>query len=354
MVRNNNNSNEKTVNKPSSLPNTHWSAWLVTACVMIVNTACAMMWMTFPSAPVSIHWMQVDLTQLNWLSNVAAISNAVFSLVAAYAYEKFGVKACIVGAGCINLIGCWIRCIAILVSPEKRYPVVLLGQAIASIGGPFVYNLIIVAVVSTACAIPMMLTPSKPEHAPSMSASTNRMTVWQGTKELIKSFQFWTICIPTAANAGMFFNISVVLVQSTIPFGYTEQQGGVAACMLMLSAFVGGIVPNAYGVILCLCFLIGFFSMGLFPVQLEYAVEISFPVPESVSSNIIWAMSTAFLLVFTVICDSLRAGPEANPPNNMTKSMIASAIMVCVGSIPTIWLKGDMKRMAVDQEAAIQ
>ncbi|KAI7849847.1 major facilitator superfamily domain-containing protein [Circinella umbellata] len=428
--RYNSNNNDKTV------VGTHWSAWYVTACVMIVNAACAIMWTTMSSAPVStMEWMQVDLTKLNWLSNVAAISNATFSLVAAYAYERFGIKTCLVGSAFINCIGCWIRCIAIMVAPEKRYFIILLGQVIASIGGPFVYNiapklvsvwfapkdriiantlislsigmlispllmprlangasqvpftLIVVAIISTACAIPIIFTPSKPKSSPSMSAVANRMTIWEGVKTLSKSFQFWTICILTAINGGMYFTMSVVVIEAATPFGYSEQQSGIAASLLMLGGFISGsmigywigktqqhlliiklltpmvcgtytmvifeVVPNAYGVLLCLCFMIGFFAMGLFPVQLEYAMEISFPVPESVSSNIIWSIATVFLLIFTVLMDALRAGPDATPPNNMTMSMVAAAIIMCVGSIPCIWLKGDMKRMAVDQEAIV-
>ncbi|KAI9484967.1 major facilitator superfamily domain-containing protein [Zychaea mexicana] len=328
---------------------------------MLVNCACAMMWVTGSSAPNTMAaWMHVDLTQLNWLSNVAAISNAIFSLVAAYAYERFGVKVCIVVTGCINFIGCWIRCFAIIVAPEKRYILVMLGQVVSSIGGPFVYNLflygllqnilIIIAVIATVSTIPVMLTPSKPKNAPSVSADIDRMGVWEGFKTLAKDFQFWTICISTAVNVGMFFTICVVVIEAATPFGYTEQQSGIAASMLMLSGFIGGVVENGYGILLCICFMIGFFSMGLFPVQLEYACEISFPVPESVSSNIIWSLSTAFMLVFTIVTDALRAGPTASPPNNMTMSMIATAILVSVGSIPCIWLKGDMKRMAFDKQ----
>jgi MFS-type transporter involved in bile tolerance (Atg22 family) len=56
------------------------------------------------------------------------------------------------------------------------------------------------------------------------------------------------------------------------------------------------------------------------------------------------------MLIFSVIIDSLRAGPEADPPNNMKLSMIVVAVIVAVGSIPVIWLKGDLKRLAVDME----
>lgn len=56
------------------------------------------------------------------------------------------------------------------------------------------------------------------------------------------------------------------------------------------------------------------------------------------------------MLIFCVIIDSLRAGPEADPPNNMKLSMIVVAIIICVGSLPSVWLKGDLKRLAFDLE----
>lgn len=49
--------------------------------------------------------------------------------------------------------------------------------------------------------------------------------------------------------------------------------------------------------------------------------------------------------------DALRAGPEADPPNNMRLSMIVVVCIVGIGSIPIFWLKGDLKRLAFDKEA---
>jgi hypothetical protein len=62
----------------------------------------------------------------------------------------------------------------------------------------------------------------------------------------------------------------------------------------------------------------------------------------------IWSMVTAFMLVFSVMIDALRAGPDANPPNNMTNSIIAMIVVSAVGCIPVIWLDGTLKRLAVD------
>lgn len=62
-----------------------------------------------------------------------------------------------------------------------------------------------------------------------------------------------------------------------------------------------------------------------------------------------WTLVTAFMLIFTVITDALRAGPTADPPENMQMSMVACAVLVTIGSMPCIWLKGDLKRLAIDR-----
>ncbi|KAI9321652.1 major facilitator superfamily domain-containing protein [Dichotomocladium elegans] len=407
-------------------------AWIVTLAIMMVNAAASMMWTTGSSAPLTLSdWMSVDLSKVNWLSNVCAINNSVFSILCIWAYEHFGVKRCVAFAAIINCTGCWIRYLAAFAPIEHRYPIVMTGQTIAAIGGPFIYNiapklvsvwfapadrgignmlaslslgmlaspliipylanttdhiprmLLAISVIATICSIPILLVPSRPKVAPAASAFAARTSVWEGIKTLLKSGQYWNIAIMTAVNAGMYFTIAVVIIEAAAPYGYSEQQSGIAGALLMFSGFVGGgmigywigktgqhlmmikiftplnamvyimliwqIIPNGYGALLCSCFSIGFFSMGLFPAQLEYACEISYPIPESVSSNITWAIVTAAMLIFTVITDALRAGPDANPPNNMHMSMIASAIIVSVGSLPCIWLKGEMKRLAIDQ-----
>lgn len=71
-------------------------AWIVLVSIMLVNAACNIMWTTCSSAPTpSAEWMQIDFDQLNWLSNACAIVNTLLSLPAGWAYEQFGIKACV-------------------------------------------------------------------------------------------------------------------------------------------------------------------------------------------------------------------------------------------------------------------
>lgn len=136
--------NEKSIShqqQQSYEEKTSTAAWIEALICVGLNSSCAIMWMTAPSTPsVMSAWMDCSLTQLNWLSNAAAICNTLFSLLTAWAYEKIGIKASIILCGVINTAGCWIRCIAILVPSEKRFPIVMLGQVVASIGGPLIYK----------------------------------------------------------------------------------------------------------------------------------------------------------------------------------------------------------------------
>ncbi|CDS05192.1 hypothetical protein LRAMOSA07721 [Lichtheimia ramosa] len=243
------------------------------------------------------------------------------------------------------------------------------------------------AAIATVCAIPIMLMPALPKVPPANSAASPRLSVCEGVKQLVKSKDYWFIAIPAIVNAGMFYTMTVVIIEAAVPYGYNEQQSGIANALLMISGFAGGgiigywigrtgehlamiklftpivcgmfvmvnfqIFPNAYGALLCMCALLGFFSIGLYPSQLEYASEILYPIPESVSSNVTWSLVTAGMLIFTVVTDTLHAGPEADPPNNMEMALMVCSIIVCVGSLPVIWLKGELKRLAIDRASSI-
>ncbi|KAI8647187.1 major facilitator superfamily domain-containing protein [Parasitella parasitica] len=344
-------------------------AWIETLVCMGVSTSCAFMWTTGASAPnVMSQWMNVSLSQINWLSNASAICNTVFSLLTAWAYEKIGIKASIVLCAVINTVGCWIRCIAIILPIEKRYPVVMAGQFIASIGGPLIYNLlqsglrpkivvsqtpcylIIVASISTVFTIPTFFIPNKPKVPPSATATLERTPFWQGVKQVVTNMQFWWIAIITSVSMGMVFSVSVLIMEAISPFGYTEQQAGICAALIVFSGCFGGVIPDAFSVVVIACIINGFCSYALFPVYLEVASEITYPVSESISSCVLWTLCSLTMVVFSLIIDALRAGPNASPPNNMNTSMIVVAGIMFVGNLPCLWIKGDLKRSKVDNE----
>ncbi|KAI9022282.1 major facilitator superfamily domain-containing protein [Phycomyces nitens] len=407
-------------------------AWVNLVAVVFVNISCALTWMTVSSSPdVSAEWMEASLSQVNWLSNVSAIINSLLSLTTPWAYEILGLKKVVILAGMVNATGCWIRCIAILVSPDKRYYLVMLGQSIGAIGGPFVFSiatkfvavwfatkdrgvanailaiqlgmmisplimpeladtpentprmLLAVAGIATVVLIPPFLLPGKPKVQPSPSASEIRMPFRNGMALLLKNRNFWLATFLCSSNIGMSYSVSVLVMQAIMPYNYSAQESGICAAVIVLGGFFGGvmtgywvgvtsqylmllkmfapmsaisyimlifqIVPNGFGVIVSACLLIGFFSYAVFPVYLEFSSEITYPVPESLSSSLTWALCTTFMLIFSVLIDALREGPDANPPYNMHKATIVMAVIMCVTTIPVFWLKGDLNRLRLDK-----
>ncbi|KAL0141012.1 major facilitator superfamily domain-containing protein [Mucor lusitanicus] len=412
---------------------TSTAAWIETLVCIGVSTSCAFMWTTSASAPnVMSQWMDVSLSQINWLSNASAICNTVFSLFTAWAYERIGIKTSIILCAVFNTIGCWIRCIAIVLPIEKRYPLVMAGQFIASIFGPLIYNLaakfvavwfapkdrgiantvlsvqagmalaplllpmlaptiqdvpkmlIIVAGISTVFTLPTFFIPSKPKVPPSTTATLERTPFWQGVREVVTNMQFWWIAIITSVSMGMVFSVSVLIIEAISPLGYTEQQAGLCAALIVFSGCFGGgmtgywlgkssqhfmlikmftpmvvfsyvififlLRPDAFSVVIIACIINGFCSYALFPVYLEVASEITYPVSESISSCVLWTLCSLTMVIFSLVIDALRAGPDASPPNNMNTSMIVVAGIMAVGNLPCIWIKGDLKRSQVDNE----
>ncbi|ORX50180.1 MFS general substrate transporter [Hesseltinella vesiculosa] len=333
-----------------------WQAWVVQAAVMILNAAVNLTWLTASSAPEATSiWLHVSLPILNWLANASAIINTIVSIPTAWAYERFGIKTTLLIAALINMTGCWIRFMAVFVAPDYRYTLVMLGHAFAGIAGPMTTNLLlsdvkllVIAIVGTVAAAVIPFIPSKPKFSPSVSATQERLNVWAGIKNLFQNKEFIWLLILSSTAIGMALCYSAIIMEAIIPFGYTEAQAGLCVAILFISGFVGAVLPNAFSVVILACIANGFFSYGLISVYLELASEVTYPVPESVSNCVISATCTITAFLFTVMLDALRAGPESTPPLHMQNSCIAAALIVAIGSLPCLFLKGEMKRLAVD------
>ncbi|KAI8338523.1 major facilitator superfamily domain-containing protein [Chlamydoabsidia padenii] len=408
------------------------SPWLVVGGVVLLNTAVNLTWLSASSAPRSTSlWMQVSYPTLNWLSNVSAILNTIVSIPLPYFYERFGIKTNLVVAGIINMLGCWVRCLAVLMPSKYRFLIVMMGQSLAAIAGPMVTNIstklastwfpprlrgisntlttlsigpalavlviphlapneastpfmfLVIAIVGTIAAFVMPFLPRQPQSPPSYSASHDRLDVFTGMKMMSRQIDFWWLLIMSSFNFGMGLCFSAIIMEAILPFGYSEQEAGLCVAVIIISGFFGGgvtgywmglhndhntiikiftpltiftyvmfifqITPNSLNVILMACIANGFTSYGLFSVYLELASEMTYPVPECVSNCIISAACSITTFLFTVILDFLRADRHADPPYHMQSSLIAAAAIVALGSLPCFFLKGDMKRLVVDQ-----
>jgi hypothetical protein len=101
-------------------------------------------------------------------------------------------------------------------------------------------QLIIVAIVSSVCTIPAFLIPKAPKVPPSITSTVERTPFFEGVKAISKNFQLWTVIFLASVTIGMVFSIATLVIEAISPYGYTEQESGVCASVIVFSGFLGG------------------------------------------------------------------------------------------------------------------
>ncbi|PHZ10170.1 MFS general substrate transporter [Rhizopus microsporus ATCC 52813] len=346
-------------------------------------------------------WMNISLTQLNWLSNVSAILTTLVSLLSPLAYDVLGIKLSLILCGILNAVGCWVRTISIMVLPEKRYAIFMTGQAIASLGGPLAYNIgakfvsvwfapkhrgiantclcksknsllflhdLTVALypaVQIGMALGPLILPLKPSVPPCLSATVEREPFLVGLRHLSKNIRFWWLTLLASVTAGMTFSVSLLIIEALTPFGYSEQSSGLCAASVVLAGCIGGLTTGYWigktaqhlmllklftpmSVFSYFLFIFNFIP-NAFPIVLLTCIingffcYALFPIYFELAAEITYPVSES------ISSYALRAGPDSVPPYNMNASMIFVVIAVAIGNLPCFWLKGDLNRLKADK-----
>lgn len=90
--------------------------------------------------------------------------------------------------------------------------------------------------------------------------------------------------------------------------------------------------------------------------MLEYLVEITYPFSPEIGSTICWTGGQLLGAAFILAQDALKAGRDANPPENMRDALIFSAVIACVAApFPiSIGLFGrDVRRRRLDVDRGL-
>ncbi|KAG8833762.1 hypothetical protein FRC17_010135 [Serendipita sp. 399] len=120
----------------------------------------------------------------------------------------------------------------------------------------------------------------------------------------------------------------------------------IAACWV---AQIWNVKPANDGGIFAVMAIVGVSSFLLLPVGLELAAEVTRNA--EASCGLLW-MNVNFVGFFWILIeDRLRAGPDSNPPNNMTQALIFNGTTIAVAAaITVIGLRGKQKRREKDVE----
>ncbi|GAA5805451.1 major facilitator superfamily domain-containing protein [Helicostylum pulchrum] len=247
-------------------------------------------------------------------------------------------------------------------------------------------TVIVVACIASVATVPLIFFPAKPPTSTSYEVKTEdntrdpvepKMTLMRGTFILLKNPHFLTLCVVHGINIGLSIAWGGLMNQAITPYGYTDNQagniaaigvvGGTLGCLisgpvidktkqhvvllkimtpLMFStyvAFIFIIKANSFAAILYTNALSQFFLSFMVPVCVELGVEISYPVPESLSTSILWQLAQAIGFALVIIMDLFR-DTNGVPKNNMYKALIfqAAAAGVCV--LFSVVFNGPMSR----------
>ena len=167
--------------------------------------------------------------------------------------------------------------------------------------------------------------------------------------------------IPFWIYVGFFNSISSLLAQIMEPYGFSEEDSGIAGAVLIAvglvsAAIVSPIVDRTKALILTLKIAVPAIGIGYFafiwmpatreiagpyvilaiigsasfvvlPVALETMTELSYPVSPEVTSTVAWVGGQICGGSFILISDALVADESANPPKNMTQALIFTAVV---------------------------
>lgn len=366
--------------------------------------------MTFSPVPSSAaRFFSTSESAINWLSTAFLFSFVVATPLVIYVLH-WGPRPSIIAASVLLLLGNWIRYGGVR-ALTPNFGVVMFGQILTGLAQPFVLaaptrysdlwftnqgrvaatalmslanpfgaalgqlivpfwvysasdipNMVLyVSIISSVCCVPAFFIPAKPPTPVAPSGETPKLGLVQSARILTGSPEFWMIALPYAVYVGFFNSISTLLNQIMEPYGFSDDEAGIAGALLIVVGLVASAITSpildrtkAFLLtikisvpVLALCYLtfiwmpatgsiagpyvvlsiLGAACFILVPVVMEYLVEVTHPISPEVTSTLAWAGGQLLGGIFIIISDALKSGPDASPPNNMTRALIFTAVV---------------------------
>lgn len=192
-------------------------------------------------------------------------------------------------------------------------------------------------------------------------------------KTVTRMPQFWIIFFSFSVYVGFFNSVSALINQIMFPYGFNETDAGIAGGVLIVVGLVAAAImspindrfkiylamirtcvpihaaahiafifapssPAGIAPSIVVCALLGASAFSLLPVILELLVEITYPASPEVGSTLCWMGGQLLGGIFTIVQTALKAGPDADPPRNMRRSLIFSAVIAAVAAVPPLTL----------------
>lgn len=400
--------------------------WFGIVALVLMNIVSSWGWLTF----AAISNLVVDKFSLkseapvNWLSTVILFAFCLTPPAVSWVLHKYNVRGALFVASAFVICGNWVRYAG---SKTNNFGAVMFGQILIGFGQPFALGapsyftdqwftsksrvtanalaslsnplggaiaqlvgpamvaadptqfdmfILVTAIVSTVAAASCLLVPKEPPSPPCPSATIEKLSLKDSLFKLVKSRYFVTVFFPFAIYVGFFNAFSTFVNQIMLPYGYSEDNAGIAGALLIFVGIVFTlaispvidrfhfhlwliricvpIIAACYigAIFMCtkdgdaqlagpfvVCAVLGAASFSLLPTFLELIPEQTSPVSPAVSSNILWVGGQFFGAIFIIIMNALKDNETTgDPPGNMRRAMIFQAVIACVGVIPTAFI----------------
>ncbi|OAL24963.1 hypothetical protein AYO20_10566 [Fonsecaea nubica] len=249
------------------------------------------------------------------------------------------------------------------------------GAALGQLISPFwadepneIPNMILyISIISSVASVPAFFIPSRPPSPPSAGSVADHMdrtSLRHDFRVLSRSTEFYLLFLPFIFYVGFFNAFSSLLNQIFEPYGFSETNAGIAGAVLIVVglvcaaisspiidkykcylAYVKVAIPvlaicyivviwapqsRSLAYVFVICAILGAASFGLVPVALEFLVEIHYPLGPELGSSLCWCGGQILGGIFIVVMNALKAGPDADPPQNMKQALIFQAVLAAL------------------------
>ncbi|KAI8146481.1 major facilitator superfamily domain-containing protein [Fennellomyces sp. T-0311] len=251
-------------------------------------------------------------------------------------------------------------------------------------------TIIMVAAICTGAVLPQFFLPAKPPGGSNATTILPKPSVsfLQCTFQLMKSIHFWMLCGIHGINVGLSIAWGALLNQALTPYGYSDAQAGNIVAVAMAAGAIGALAagpmldltkrhklflklmapfmcstyvalifiikPDSFAAIIYVNALNNFFLSFMVPVVVELGVEVSHPIPEAISTSLLWQAAQIVGFILVLVLDKFRDA-TGDPPNNMYRGLIFQAAMAGVSVIISLLYNGPMRRTeALAEERRLQ
>ncbi len=210
---------------------------------------------------------------------------------------------------------------------------IMLGVAFTPflvVGNDLTIMLLVYGILSLASGILfVVLVKNRPPTPPSEKPSAEKVMMTEGFKQLFTNKNYLILLVIFFAGLGTFNFITTYIELIVIPRGYGSAEAGIFGAIIMIGAMIGAIIMGGLSdklqkrkpliiiatMITCFSlfmlafttnitllyisgFLLGFGILSAGPVCLEYAVDITHPVPEATSNGLLMMIGQISGIIF--------------------------------------------------------